>query len=159
MLLDLAVAPVKMTAAEVGRAFWWRYGPAGKDPEARGYKTRAHTFAGVGRRPFAPVHLTARRTARATSRSAGSGGPGSRATPGRTMTATCRSARRSSDTGSRSATAGALVRGWTVTGATSTTYTAAQQAADAIAAPFKVRVQQISETYGRGARAEVEFTG
>jgi len=32
---------------------------------------------------------------------------------------------------------------------------AAQQAADGIATPYTVRVQQISETYGRGARAEI----
>ena len=54
---------------------------------------------------------------------------------------------------------GALVRGWTVTGEAATTYTAAQQAADAIAAPFTIRVAQISETYGRGPPPRSTFTG
>ncbi|MBP7001723.1 glycoside hydrolase TIM-barrel-like domain-containing protein [Amaricoccus sp.] len=159
VLLDLAVAPVEMTAGEVGRAFFWRYGPAGKNPEGKGFKTRAHTFAGIGRRPFAPVHLTARLGGSGDlaiewirrTRIDGDGWPEDDGdVPLGETVERYRVEVRDGAT---------LVRAWTVTGATSTTYTVAAQAADAIAAPFRVRVQQISETFGRGARAEVEFTG
>jgi hypothetical protein len=156
VLLDLAVAPVEMTAGEVGRAFWWRYGPAGKDPEGRGFKTRAHTFAGIGRRPFAPVHLTARLGGSGDlaidwirrTRIDGDGWPEDDGDVplGETVEKYRVEIRD-----------GGLVRAWNVTGATSATYTAAQQAADAIAAPYTVRVQQISETFGRGAKAEITF--
>lgn len=159
VLLDLAVAPVKMTAAEVGRGFWWRYGPAGKSPEATGYRTAAYAFTGVGRRPFAPAHLAAR--------SAGSGDlaiswirrtriEGDRWPDDDGDVPLGEASERYRVEVRDGAT---LVRGWTVTGATSTTYTAAQRAADGIAAPFTIRVRQISESYGRGAPAEVAFTG
>jgi hypothetical protein len=158
VLLDLAVLPVKLTAAEARRPFWWRYGPAGKNPEARGYRTRAHTFAAVGRRPFAPVHLTARADGGDVAigwirRTRIEGDPWPDDDGDVPLGETVERYRVEVRVGA------ALVRGWTVTGATSTTYTAAQQAADAIAAPFTVRVQQVSETYGRGAPAEAEFTG
>lgn len=57
--LDLAVTPVDMAAGDVGRGYFWRYGPAGKDPEAAGFQVSPHTFKGIGRRPFAPAHAKA----------------------------------------------------------------------------------------------------
>ena len=148
-----------MTAAEVRRPFLWRYGPAGKNPEARGYRTRAHTFA-ADRPPALRAGSPDRARGRVgdlaigwirRTRIEGDGWPDDDGDVplGETVERYRVEVR----------DGGALVRGWTVTGATSTTYTAAQQAADGIAAPFKVRVQQISETYGRGERAEVDFTG
>jgi hypothetical protein len=159
VVLDLAVLPVKLTAAEARRPFWWRYGPAGKQPEARGYRTRAHTFAAVGRRPFSPVHLTARDDGAGDvaigwiRRTRIEGDPWPDDDGDVPVGEAAERYRVEVRAG------GTLIRGWAVTGATTTTYTAAQRAADAIAAPFTIRVRQISESYGRGTFAEVEFAG
>lgn len=59
VVLDAGVLPVDMTPEDVGRPLWWKAVPVGRDPaDATG---RAHTFAGIGRRPYAPAHLRARR--------------------------------------------------------------------------------------------------
>lgn len=59
VVLDAAVLPVDMTPEEIGRPFYWRAVPAGMD--MAGGKVRPHAFAGIGRRPYSPVHLRARR--------------------------------------------------------------------------------------------------
>ncbi len=46
-----------MQAEEIGRAFYWRAVPTGKD-QAEVLGT-LHSFQGVGRRPFSPGHLKA----------------------------------------------------------------------------------------------------
>ena len=57
VLLDSAVIPVDMQAQEIGRPFYWRALPSGKDPaEVTG---QLHNFQGVGRRPFSPSHQKA----------------------------------------------------------------------------------------------------
>lgn len=158
VVLDLAVAPVGMTAADVRRSWSWRYGPAGRDPEAAGFQTRAHAFAGIGLRPFAPVHLTARREGSGDlaidwtrrTRVDGDSWPDEGDVPLGEVALEWRVEIRDG---------GDFVRGWTVTGATAATYTAAMMAADGVAAPFVVRVWQISDTFGRGARAEITFNG
>ena len=57
VLLDAGVAPVEMVPTDIGRAFYWRATPSTLDqadaPEI------LHTFTGVARRPFSPVHLAA----------------------------------------------------------------------------------------------------
>lgn len=55
VFIDTAVLPVDMTAAAVDREFWWRGVPTGKDQAD--VAAFAHTFTGVARRPFSPVHL------------------------------------------------------------------------------------------------------
>lgn len=57
VLLDAAVIPVEMRAEEIGRPFWWRAAPIGKDPSEA--QEVAHTFKGQGRRPLSPCHLRA----------------------------------------------------------------------------------------------------
>jgi hypothetical protein len=55
--LDSAVIPVDMQPEEIGRAFYWRALPTGKDQvEVDGI---LHSFEGAGRRPFSPAHLKA----------------------------------------------------------------------------------------------------
>ncbi|KPD10513.1 glycoside hydrolase TIM-barrel-like domain-containing protein [Phaeobacter sp. 11ANDIMAR09] len=57
VLLDSAVIPVDMQAEEIGRPFYWRALPSGKDhAEVTG---QPHAFQGVGRRPYSPCHLKA----------------------------------------------------------------------------------------------------
>lgn len=59
VLLDGAIVQTPNTPGEVGRLFHWRTGPAGRDPFSSGFALAPYTVAGVGRRPFAPVHLRA----------------------------------------------------------------------------------------------------
>lgn len=59
VVLDAAVLPVEMTAEEIGRPFYWKAVPAGRDPAAA--TAQAHAFAGIARRPYSPAHLRARR--------------------------------------------------------------------------------------------------
>lgn len=57
VVIDSGLVPVEMTAADIGRAFFWRATPLGKDPADA--VSQAHTFQGAARRPFAPVHFAA----------------------------------------------------------------------------------------------------
>lgn len=57
VLLDSAVIPVDMRPEEIGRPFWWRAAPTGKDPAE--VDEIAHTFQGQGRRPLSPCHFRA----------------------------------------------------------------------------------------------------
>jgi hypothetical protein len=154
VVLDPSVRPVDMAATEIGRAFWWRFGPATEDPFGDSFSVEQVTFRGIGRRPFAPAHLAALRD--------GSGD---------LALSWLRRTRIEGDTwaedggdvplGEASESylieigpAGAPWR--TVTApAPAFTYTAAAQASDGAAAPYEVRVAQVSETFGRGPWAAV----
>ena len=57
VLLTEDVARVDLTSSEVGLALNWRVGPASRDIGDASYEDRQHTFAGVGMKPFAPVHV------------------------------------------------------------------------------------------------------
>lgn len=57
VVLDQAVVPVTMEAADIDRAFNWRAVPTGQD--ALDGAVQAHAFIGAGRRPYAPAHLLA----------------------------------------------------------------------------------------------------
>lgn len=156
VVLDLGVAPVAMTAADVGRSWSWRYGPAGRDPEGAGFLTRVHSFAGIGLRPFAPVHLSARLEGSGDlaidwtrrTRIEGDAWPDEGDVPLGEVASEWRVEIRDG---------GDFVRGWTVTGATAATYTAAMMAADGVAASFLIGVAQVSDTFGRGAPGEITF--
>lgn len=60
VVLDAAVMPVEMVAADIGRAFWWKSVPTGRDPAT--VAGQVHAFSGMARRPYSPVHLRARRS-------------------------------------------------------------------------------------------------
>ena len=59
VVLDAALAAVAMVGEDIGRPYWWRWVPAGGDPADAVFGAQQHAFRGVGRRPFAPVHLRA----------------------------------------------------------------------------------------------------
>ena len=57
VLINGAVVQANLDAGDVGREKIWRYGPASLDPAAPSYRETAHTFLGLGLRPFSPVHV------------------------------------------------------------------------------------------------------
>jgi hypothetical protein len=63
VLIGRGVTQVAMGAGDVGRAFYWRYGPAPREIGDASYATAAHAFAGLGLRPLSPVHVRGRRAA------------------------------------------------------------------------------------------------
>ncbi len=62
VLIDSAVTPVPLTAADIGLALNWRYGPASRDLGDASYTTSQHTFRGRALRPLSPVHIRASRS-------------------------------------------------------------------------------------------------
>ena len=148
VLLDAAVVPLDMLAADVDRAFWYKTGPTGGDVER--YQVRSHTFAGIGQRPFAPCHLRAvalsgsglrlswiRRT-----RTGGDAWPsGAGDVPLGEASLSFRV--------EIGPVGGAAVRIVEV-GALSFDYTDAMRATDGLSGAVKLRVAQISETFGIG---------
>ncbi len=61
VLLDSAVVPLPMTPDERGLPRHYRVGPSRFAPSHLSYVHSVETFSGVGLRPFAPAHLSARR--------------------------------------------------------------------------------------------------
>ncbi|MEO0679012.1 MAG: glycoside hydrolase/phage tail family protein [Pseudomonadota bacterium] len=147
--LDAGVIPVDMTPGQIGRSYWWKWGPAGEDPAGTNFRTRAHAFAGVGRRPFAPAQFEARPD--------GVGG---------WSLSWVRRSRIDGDGWGGEVPLGETEERYRVqigpeadplrskfTGETSWTWTAADIAADGAAGTVSVRVAQKSETWGWGPAA------
>jgi hypothetical protein len=63
VLLDDAAVPLPMTPDERGLPRHYRVGPSRFAPSHLSYVHSVETFSGVGLRPFAPAHLSARRDA------------------------------------------------------------------------------------------------
>lgn len=61
VMLNGAVARIELGVDELKLPYVWRYGPANRDLADPAYGQRQHTFAGIGLRPYAPVHVRARR--------------------------------------------------------------------------------------------------
>ena len=61
VLLDSAIVRLDLTQDEAGLPFNWRFGPSNRDLGSPSYQTVVHSFAGLGRRPFAPAHVRSRR--------------------------------------------------------------------------------------------------
>jgi hypothetical protein len=157
VVLDPSVRPVDMTPGDVGRAFWWRFGPAGADQAGDLFGAERVTFQGIGRRPFAPIGLAATPAA---------GGDLGLAWIRRTRIEGDAWPEDAGDVPLGEASESYLVeigpegapwRAVTVP-APAWTYTAAQQAADGAVAPYAVRIAQLSETFGRGPSAAVTVT-
>ncbi|WP_138469173.1 glycoside hydrolase TIM-barrel-like domain-containing protein [Poseidonocella sp. HB161398] len=151
VLLDAAVQPLGLELADVGRALYWRFGPGAADVTT--HATKPHAFTGAGLRPFAPAHLEAS--------PAGADLALSWMRRSRVKVDTLGDALADPPLGETAeryrveiGPAGAPVRTWDVT-APAAVYTAAQMASDGIAAPYRVAVAQISETYGPGTWAEI----
>ena len=152
VLLDGAVRPVPLAADQIGLAYSWRYGPASRDIGDATYATASHTFVGIGHRPLSPVHIRGVRAAGDLSltwiRRTRSGGD-SWATLDVPLA-------EDSERYEIDILDGTAVKR-TLTAATpSVVYSAADQAADfgVPQANVRVRVCQISATYGRGSPRE-----
>lgn len=57
VLLDTSLTALPLTLADIGLAYTWRYGPADRDIGDATFASATHAFAGVGLRPYAPVHV------------------------------------------------------------------------------------------------------
>lgn len=149
VVLDSGLTTVPLSAADMGLAMEWRYGPASRDLGDESYTSATHTFRGLGLRPLSPVHIRATRTA------------------GDATLSWIRRTRLGGDNWSTAEvplaedaeayeidilSGGSVVR--TLTAATpSVVYTAAQQIVD-FGTPqpsLAVRVMQMSTVWGRGA--------
>jgi hypothetical protein len=62
VILDDAVTPVALTAAQTRLPANYRSGPANRDIGDATYVAATHTFQALGRRPLSPVHLRAKRS-------------------------------------------------------------------------------------------------
>ena len=151
VLLDAALTTVDLTPDEVGLPFNWRYGPSNRDLGSTIYATTVHAFAGIGRRPLAPVHVRGRRDAGdihiSWIRRTRIGGDNWEVTevPLGEDSESYALDILDGDTVVRTLTASS----------TSATYAAADQAADFGTPPpaLAVRVYQLSASYGRGSPA------
>ena len=151
VLLDVALTRLDLTRDEVHLPFHWRYGPSNRDIGAPSYDTTVYAYAGLGRRPYAPVHIRARRD------------------EGDVHISWIRRSRIGGDTWEgveiplgedAESYEVEILDGETVvrilaTSIPSAIYTAAQQLADFGTPPadIAVRVTQLSATYGRGSVA------
>lgn len=150
VVLDRAVEPLDLAPGDMGRAFWYKFGPAAGDPAA--FDLVSHRFEGIGRRPFAPCHLRAvplgdglrlswiRRTRIDGDRWPGASGDVPLGEAARIFRL---------EIGPPS---GDPVRVEEVSGQ-SFDYSAAMRTADGLSGAFRVRVAQVSETFGLGAFA------
>ena len=146
--LGQGINQVDMSLSDIGRAFYWRYGPLGAKVGSDAYTTVSKTFEGVGLKPFAPVH--ARRRI---------------ADNGDHVLTWIRRTRADGDSWSLYqiplgedieayaveilTTGGELLRTLEASGP-SVTYSAAMRAGDGVGAGYQIRVYQISQTIGRG---------
>jgi len=61
VVLDDGFSAVTMTATDIGKPYFWKSGPAEDDPADPVFQVNAHTYRGIGRRPYSPCHLKATR--------------------------------------------------------------------------------------------------
>ena len=151
VLLDSALTRLDLAPAEIGLPLNWRFGPSNRDIGAPSYGTVVHHFAGIGHRPFAPVHLRGHRDGDGLhirwirrTRIGGDSWDGLEVPLGEA------SERYEIDV----LDGGAVLR--TLTASTpSTLYTLADQTADFGAPPgaVAIRICQLSESHGRGSAA------
>ncbi|RJF70862.1 baseplate multidomain protein megatron [Rhodopseudomonas palustris] len=57
VLLDSAVVPAGVSAGQRGAPLNWKWGPAGRAIDDEAYRTTNVSFSGIGLRPYAPAHL------------------------------------------------------------------------------------------------------
>ena len=148
VLLDGLPEQIELALSARGLARHYRIGPAGRAYDDPSYVHRIEAFAGNGLRPYAPVHLRASRD-----------GAGDLALRWIRRTRIDGDSWQSVEVplGEESerylvrviASGGGLVREATTTGP-QWTYSAADQAADAVSLPYSIDIAQISQSYGPG---------
>lgn len=154
-VLGFTLAQPRMGPADIGRAWWWRAVPAGRDPAGPLAAERQHAFTGAGLRPFAPWLLRAQ--------GLGDGGAAlswlRRARqPGQPWaTPPLGEEREAYRLRIRPAAGGAAVRELEVD-AHAWTYSAAARAADGLGPAFTLEVAQLSAVTGPGASASAVLT-
>jgi hypothetical protein len=156
VVLGPTLAQPRMTAADIGRSWWWRAAPAGRDPAGAFGVQRSHAFTGVGLRPLAPTFLQAARLpdggAQATwlRRSRQPGQPWRTPPLGEEREAYRVRVRAAGGAGPVVREAEATASQWT--------YPAAARAADGLGARFRLEVAQLSAVVGPGAWAVADVT-
>lgn len=156
VLLDLSVTQLPEGQGYLEAARHYRVGPASKPVDHPSYVTLSHQAAGLALRPLAPAHLRARRlpngdllvTWLRRTRVDGDRWSETDVPIGETFETYCVAVR----------TGGAQRREATVS-TSEWTYSAADQAADALGAVFSVEVAQISDRVGPGHYARIEING
>lgn len=162
VLLESTAQQMILGISDLGREYYFKYGPADKDIGNDLYQMTQKTFTGRGLKPFSPVHVT-----------------GEFASPGGSGNCEISWIRRDrigadgwgyiDDVPMSEAYlkfevdvldgSDNVVRTLTVTDATTVTYTAAQRSSDGISAPFDVIVYQISDIVGRGTGRRATING
>ncbi len=159
VLLESTAQQVSLGISDIGREYYFKYGPADKDIGDDLYQVTQETFTGRGLKPFSPVNVV-----------------GVDDGSGNIELSWIRRDRIGADgwdyiddvpmseaylkfevdvlDGSDN-----VVRTLTVTDATAVTYTAAQQSSDGISTPFDVIVYQISDIVGRGTGRRATING
>lgn len=148
VLINSALTRIDLSGDEIGLPYDWRYGPANRDVAHALYRSTQHAYAGVGRRPYAPVHVRGRRTS------------------GDLLLSWVRRTRRGGDSWEAAEVPlaeeseryevdiidGSIVRRTIAASTPSLVYSAAEQTADfgAPQSAVSVRVYQLSQTFGRG---------
>ncbi|QDL93073.1 host specificity protein [Paroceanicella profunda] len=155
VLMGAGCAQIDLPSSMRGIERHYRIGPTARGYDDATYTHVVEAFEGVGLRPWSPVHAAARRQA-----------------DGDIDLRWTRRSRRDGDAWSRGdvplaeeseaylvrvfATGGALLRE-VETATPFLLYTAAEQAADGLSAPFAIEVAQVSASYGPGPSLRIEI--
>lgn len=150
VLVDAGLPQLALPLAERGLPLRWRFGPQGVAPDDPAVVERLATILGAGLRPYAPVHLRARRTAGGDlalrwirrTRIGGDDWTGLDVPLGEENERYLVQVRQGAD-----------LRHEAVVAAPDWTYTLARQSADGVVAPFTVAVAQVSAVWGAGPAA------
>ncbi len=153
VVLDEAVQPLSLAAQELDRPLWYRIGAVNRDLST--HALRRHTGTGLGRRLFRPAHFKARSAAgdlslswQPRTRLAVNAWPSSGAEP-----QMAEAERYLVEIGPE----GAPLRQIETT-ERQLTYSALMRANDGLAAPFRVAVAQLSDTFGPGPFATLTIS-
>ena len=157
VILNLALAQMGLSIEDIGREYYYKYGPGDKDIGDSTYNTITKTFTGRGLKPYSPVHIEGVDSS------------------GDMIISWIRRTRIQGDTWDLEEVplnetfetyeidvldgGDNVVRTLSVTDATTVTYTAAQQTTDGISAPFDVTIYQLSERVGRGIGRRATLNG
>lgn len=159
VLIDSTFQQLSLGISDIGREYYFKYGPANRDIGNDLYQTTQRTFTGRGLRPYSPVHVD-----------------GVKDPSGDITISWIRRTRINGDgwdyiddvplnevferyevdifDGSNN-----VLRTLTVTDATEVVYTDAQQTTDGVTTPFDIIVYQLSDQVGRGIGRRATING
>lgn len=159
VLLESTLQQASLGVNDIGREYYYKYGPADRDIGDATYKSTTATFYGRGLKPFSPVNIIGEtdglgNTTLSWTRRDRIGADSWDYTDDIPMSEAYERYEVDILDGSNN-----MVRVLSVTSATSVVYTASDQATDGIAAPFDVIVYQISDVVGRGTGRRTTING